>query len=77
MKIEMDDKVLHILGGFLTYALAAVIDKGDHIPAVSVVLIAVLKEGYDYWSYGRFDVMDIAYTIAGGIIFLFLELWFG
>ena len=70
----MNDKILHLLFGFII--AWRLIDINIHwiIALVVVILFAVAKEVYDYKSYGQFDYKDMIATISGGIILLLTQL---
>ena len=70
----MNDKILHLLFGFII--AWRLIDINIHwiIALVVVILFAVAKEIYDYKSYGLFDYKDMIATISGGIILLLTQL---
>ncbi len=70
----MNDKILHLLFGFII--AWRLIDINTHwiIALVVVILFAVAKEVYDYKSYGLFDYKDMIATISGGIILLLTQL---
>ena len=71
----MNDKILHLLFGFII--AWRLIDINAHwiIALVVVILFAVGKEVYDYKSYGLFDYKDMIATISGGIILLLTQLF--
>ena len=70
----MNDKILHLLFGFII--AWRLIDINIHwiIALVVVILFGVVKEVYDYKSYGLFDYKDMIATISGGIILLLTQL---
>ena len=70
----MNDKVLHLLFGFII--AWRLIDINIHwiIALVVVILFGVGKELYDYKAYGLFDWKDMIATICGGIILLLTQL---
>lgn len=56
------DKLLHSFYGTLIYALVSVFSA--YIALCVVLLVAVGKEVYDYKDYGKFDIVDLVYTIT-------------
>lgn len=70
----MNDKILHLLFGFII--AWRLIDINIHwiIALVVVILFGVAKEVYDYKSYGLFDYKDMLATIIGGALLLLTEI---
>lgn len=63
------DKYLHFIAGMIIAAFfALVIHNGRMWCIAPVVFMGVGKEIYDKIDYGRFDFVDLAYTVAGGLI---------
>jgi len=62
------DKLLHSFYGCLIYAVVAYVSPWLAIGVV--VVAAVGKEIYDERSYGGFDWVDIAYTVAIPLLLL-------
>ncbi len=63
------DKFLHFIAGMIIAAFVAlVIPTGRLWCFLPVVVIGFAKEVYDEINYGGFDWLDLAYTIAGGLI---------
>ena len=72
----MNDKILHLLFGFIIAWRLIDINANWIIALVVVILFAVAKEVYDYKSYGQFDYKDMIATISGGIILLLTTIKF-
>ena len=70
----MNDKILHLLFGFII--AWRLIDINIHwiIALVVVILFGVAKEVYDYKSYGLFDWRDLVATISGAIILILTDI---
>ena len=70
----MNDKILHLLFGFII--AWRLIDINAHwiIALVVVILFGVAKEVYDYKSYGLFDWRDLVATISGAIILILTDI---
>ena len=70
----MNDKILHLLFGFII--AWRLIDINAHwiIALVVVILFGVTKEVYDYKSYGLFDWRDLVATISGAIILILTDI---
>lgn len=70
----MNDKILHLLFGFII--AWRLIDINIHwiIALVVVILFGAAKEVYDYKSYGLFDYKDMIATISGGVLLLLTEI---
>lgn len=62
-----NDKVLHLLAG-LIISLAMSLAFGPWIGFACAFVAGIAKELYDRWDYGIFDVLDLSYTIAGGVL---------
>ena len=72
----MNDKILHLLFGFIIAWRLIDINANWIIALVVVILFGVAKEVYDYKSYGLFDYKDMIATISGGIILLLTTIKF-
>ena len=70
----MNDKILHLLFGFII--AWRLIDINAHwiIALVVVIIFGVAKEVYDYKSYGLFDWRDLVATISGAIILILTDI---
>ena len=70
----MNDKILHLLFGFII--AWRLIDINVHwiIALVVVILFGVAKEVYDYKAYGLFDWRDLVATISGAIILILTDI---
>lgn len=55
---------LHLLVGIIVLIL---FNKNYHFQ-INIIL-AVGKELYDYWDYGKFDIWDIFFTIIPSIVY--------
>ena len=72
----MNDKILHLLFGFIIAWRLIDINANWIIALAVVILFGVAKEVYDYKSYGQFDYKDMIATISGGIILLLTTIKF-
>ena len=70
----MNDKILHLLFGFIIAWRLIDINANWIIALAVVILFGAAKEVYDYKSYGQFDYKDMIATISGGIILLLTQL---
>lgn len=74
------DKIKHIVAGIvIVICIVALIRVPVFTAFIYCLLLAIGKECYDYWDYGKFSVADILFTLAGGalawvIIFLYKNL---
>jgi hypothetical protein len=65
MKLIPADKGTHFVAGAGLTALALMVVP--LLPAAAVCMVAaVLRECYGLWRRGRWDWLDIAWTLAGG-----------
>lgn len=69
--ILLNDKFQHFVYGVAIFAV--VIPFGITNAYLFLTLIAVLKELYDKKNSGKFDTLDVAFTVAGG---LYLHTWY-
>ena len=67
------DKLLHFLTGYMIADIAEPIGFWS----VGIALLAgLLKEVYDQWKYGGFDLRDMLMTFVGGFInYCISQLW--
>lgn len=59
------DKILHFAGGFFVAAFFGLF---------SLIAVSIGKEIYDEYDYGGFDFKDAIATLAGGLVFLLLQM---
>ena len=69
------DKLLHSFYGVLIYISMSLINL--ELALWSVVIIAMFKEFYDEYMYGKFDYVDILYTVAIPYILYLKEVYYG
>lgn len=69
------DKLLHSFYGVLVYILMSLVDL--ELALWTVVILAVAKECYDEYKYGRFDYVDILATIAIPYTLYLKEVYYG
>lgn len=60
------DKLYHFIAGILIFAICYLRWESPAICYLATIIIGTLKELYDYNNYGKFDVMDLVFTVAGG-----------
>ena len=61
------DKLYHFIAGFIICILFSIIN--DPITGIGGAIVAgVMKECYDQYSYGKFDVADMIATWIGGAV---------
>ena len=73
------DKVYHFCAGLLIAIIGSIVFTP--IEGIGLAIIAgILKECYDHYTYGKFDIYDMLVTWVGGCVgFTFLHLfgyWF-
>ncbi len=70
---KYNDKILHFCVGFsiieVTYAYT-----GFYSLAI-VTALGLLKETIDYFDYGKFDLLDLLFTVLGGIVSVII-MWY-
>jgi len=64
------DKLLHSFYGTLIFVVLTIIGTQSIIAFSVVIVIAILKELYDEYTYGGFDIIDILFTIFIPALFL-------
>ena len=74
MKLIPHDKCLHFVMGFIIFSFINLF-IGLYISLGIVFLIATLKELYDYYDYGIFNIVDVIYTIIPGFLLLLKALF--
>jgi hypothetical protein len=62
------DKVKHFVVGLLATMVFLEIGLAPIVNLALVFLIGIGKEVYDYFDYGKFDVLDILATVSPGMI---------
>ena len=68
------DKANHFIYGFAIFLISSLI-LGSILGLITVCLFAAGKEYYDYKSYGKFDLADMAMTIIPAMIMVaYLEI---
>ena len=67
------DKLLHSFYGSLIYICVSFIDSSFALTLV--ILIAITKELYDRYSYGKFDYKDIVATMMMPIVLYIREIY--
>ena len=70
MKIEKD-KGLHFITGFFIYIISYVLFTAT-ISAILVILAGILKEVFDQIKYKGADILDLFFTVLGGLVALFI-----
>lgn len=70
-----NDKLLHSFYGVLIYISMSLINL--ELALWAVVIIAMVKEFYDEYMYGKFDYVDILYTIVIPCILYLKEVYYG
>lgn len=60
------DKAKHIIAGALVAAVFAF--AGLFVSGAAVAVAAVMREVYNKFDGGKFDLLDIAFTLGGGAI---------
>ena len=60
------DKSNHFIYGFTLYSLLSLINKD--LALTMVFIAAIGKECYDFKSYGKFDLIDILFTVLPAVI---------
>jgi hypothetical protein len=71
------DKVYHILVGVLVacgWILFCKRDRYIDFLIILLLLIATLKEAWDWLTYGFFNVWDLVATVVGGYLVIFIYL---
>lgn len=66
------DKANHFIYGFGIYFLADLLCN-PYLSLVVVFLFALSKECYDEYSYGGFDVKDLAVTLLPAVLLSLLK----
>lgn len=69
------DKLLHSFYGVLIYIGMSLVNL--ELALWSVVILAMAKEFYDEYKYGKFDYMDILYTVTIPYILYLKEVYYG
>lgn len=69
------DKLLHSFYGVLVYIGMSLVNL--ELALWSVVILAMVKEFYDEYKYGKFDYVDILYTVAIPCILYLKEVYYG
>ena len=69
------DKLLHSFYGVLIYITMSLINL--ELALWAVVIIAMVKEFYDEYMYGKFDYVDILATIAIPYTLYLKEVYYG
>ena len=69
------DKLLHSFYGVLVYILMSLVDL--ELALWIVIILAVAKECYDEYKYGRFDYVDILATITIPYALYLKEVYYG
>ena len=69
------DKLLHSFYGVLIYITMSLINL--ELALWAVVIIAMVKEFYDEYKYGRFDYMDILATVILPYLLYLKEVFYG
>ena len=67
------DKCLHFLVGFIIFSITNLF-LGNLFSLGIVAVIALLKECYDEYDYGGFDIVDFIFTILPGLILLIKQM---
>lgn len=63
------DKRLHIIAGLVIAAFFALVIPTGRLWCMAPAIVAgIAKELYDYFDYGKFDWVDMLYTITGGFV---------
>lgn len=73
MKMIEQDKANHYIAGNVIYLIAA-IWLSPLLAFAPVLLIALVKEFRDKMGYGQVSIMDVAWTVAGGVIPFVIQL---
>lgn len=66
------DKIYHITVGFIIFASVLLYSNNLFLAYLITGLAGIAKETIDYFSYGKFDWIDLFATLFGGIICHFL-----
>lgn len=69
------DKCLHFITGFFIFEISTIF-VSDWIALVIVSLFGAGKEIYDYFDYGKFDILDAAFTVIPAWVIIILK-YFG
>lgn len=62
------DKLLHLLAGFVIYMVFMAFFALHSVAFVAVIVAAVGKELYDKYNDGVPDIVDVYYTLGGGVL---------
>jgi len=71
------DKLLHAYISISIYLITSIVSKGDlFIPIITVTVISILKEVYDYVNRTKHtpDYMDVIASIVGVLPFFIFDL---
>jgi hypothetical protein len=68
------DKYLHFIAGIIIASICVIILNLNLFCIIPTAIIGVAKEVYDYLSYGKFDCMDLLYTVLGGLLIFLMSL---
>lgn len=73
------DRKMHLGAGCFVSFVALIFFEAIHAHwwwvVCSVVFVAAFKEIKDWYDYGKFDLFDFIYTIAGGSIGIALAIF--
>lgn len=61
------DKALHFIAGFAIFLVSSLV-LGSILGLITVVILAIGKETFDFKSYGKFDLADMVMTIIPAMI---------
>ena len=66
------DKLLHLLAGFAIYTVFMAFFALHSVAYIAVIVAAVGKELYDKYNGGVPDIVDVYYTLGGGVLGILL-----
>jgi len=69
------DKLAHVYWGFIYAIIGLLIGRlidFYHLTYILPLALGTIKEYYDYKDYGKFDLLDLIFTIAPGVIIYFM-----
>ena len=66
------DKANHFIYGFYIYILLDLI-MNSFYAALLVLVIGIAKEAYDYYDYGKWEIMDVFATVLPSLILILIE----
>ena len=66
------DKLLHLLAGFVIYMVFMAFFSLHSVAYIAVIVAAVGKEIYDKYNRGVPDIVDVYYTLGGGVLGILL-----